>query len=164
VRETTEDLEWLQALLDRSYRQAGAHLLSIHTPERRLSATQLVERLTGVRVLTLATVTADGRPLTGAVDGLFYRGEFWFGSSPVSIRFRHLRLRPRVSATHTVGEDLAVTVHGMAHETDLEGPAHRGFRDLCLDVYGPDWDDWGTSAAYARIEAQTMFGFVLGGT
>ena len=159
MRETPEDLERLQQLLDGSYQRAGDHLLSIHTPDRRLTALRLAERLIGVRVLSLATVTADGRPVAGAVDGLFYRGEFWFGSSPSSVRFRHLRVRPHVSATHTVGEELAVTVHGTAQEVDLGDERHQGFRELCAEIYGPSWEEWGAPAAYARIEAGRMFTF-----
>ena len=44
-----------------------------------------------MRLLALATVTADGRPIVGPVDGIFYRGAFWFGSAPDSVRFRHIR-------------------------------------------------------------------------
>src|SRR3972149_4003964 len=117
MHETTADLRTLQSLLDRSYAAAGAHLLSIHTPDRRLAAADLVSTLTGVCVLDLATVTRDGRPRVSPVDGLFYRGAFWFGSSSDSLRFRHIRRRPAVSATHTRGESLAVTVHGSAVET-----------------------------------------------
>jgi len=59
MHESPADLEALQDLLDRSYAAAGAHLLRIHTPERRLSAEQIADRLTGMCLLTLATVTAD---------------------------------------------------------------------------------------------------------
>src|ERR671927_1556732 len=98
--ETPADIAALQELLDRSYTAAGPHLLRIHTPERRLTAEEVCERLTGMCLLALATVTADGRPLVGPVDGIFYRGSFYFGSSPESVRFRHIRRRPNVSATH----------------------------------------------------------------
>ena len=74
MRETDSDLAELQALLDRSYAAAGPHLLAIHTPERRLDARQVAERLTGMRLLALATATADGRPIVGPVDGIFLRG------------------------------------------------------------------------------------------
>src|SRR3954462_13563664 len=96
-------------------------MLRIHTPERRLSAEQVAERLTGMTLLALATVTADGRPIVGPVDGIFYRGAFHFGSATDSIRFRHIRARPHVSATHLPGEELAVTVHGRAAPIDVEG-------------------------------------------
>src|SRR5213596_1484893 len=135
VRETPDDLTALQDLLDRSYASAGAHLLRIHTPERRLSAAQVGERLDGMCLLALATVTADGRPLVGPVDGIFYRGAFHFGSSPDSMRFRHIRSRPQVSAAHLVGEELAVTVHGRATPVDTRPDTGAAFREALLEVY-----------------------------
>ena len=84
MHETSADLASLQNLLDRSAASAGAHLRRIITPERRLSAEEVCARLTGMRLLALATVTSDGRPLVGPVDGVFYRGAFHFGSSPDS--------------------------------------------------------------------------------
>lgn len=154
----------MQALLDRSYAQAGRHLLSIHTPERRLPAEQVADRLTGMCLLVLATVTSDGRPIGGAVDGVFYRGAFHFGSSPDSVRFRHIRSRPHVSATHLPGEELAVTVHGRAVPLDLGAGENAGFRQTLLEVYvpryGPEWESFLDSGpVYARIEAKRMFAF-----
>jgi uncharacterized pyridoxamine 5'-phosphate oxidase family protein len=159
MHETAEDLKNLQLLLNRSYERAGSHLREVVTPDRRISAARLIDLMTGVQVLALATVTSDGRPLTGAVDGLFYRGEFWFGSSANSVRFRHLRTRTQVSATHTRGEELAVTVHGNAEIVDPTDPLHAGFRAYCLEIYGPAWNDWASDAVYARIEAGKMFAF-----
>jgi hypothetical protein len=161
VHETAEDLDALQRLIDRSYAGAGPHLLGIHTPDRRLSAEQLAELLIGVRVLNLATITARGEPRVGPVDGLFYRGAFWFGSAEDSFRFRHIRARPSVSASHTVGEELAVVVHGAAQEIDVEAPEHAGFRAYLLEVYGAQWEtSWpGQKPPYARIEARRMFTF-----
>jgi nitroimidazol reductase NimA-like FMN-containing flavoprotein (pyridoxamine 5'-phosphate oxidase superfamily) len=163
LHETADDLAALQRLIDRSYASAGAHLLRIHTPERRLSAEQVAERLTGMTLLALATVTADGRPIVGPVDGIFYRGAFHFGSSPDSIRFRHIRARPHVSATHLPGEELAVTVHGRAVPIPVDG----GFRQALLDIYvpryGPQWEEefLDTGPVYARIEAERMFTYAF---
>jgi hypothetical protein len=163
LHETAEDLARLQGLIDRSYANAGAHLLRIHTPERRLSAEQVAERLTGMRLLALATVSGDGRPVVGPVDGIFYRGAFHFGSSPDSIRFRHIELRPHVSATHLPGEELAVTVHGRATRVAVEG----GFRQTLLDIYvpryGPEWETGflDSGPVYARIDAERMFTFAF---
>src|ERR671931_315296 len=126
MHETPADITALQDLLDRSYAAGGEHLLSIHTPERRLSAEQVAERLQGMCLLALATVTADGRPIVGPVDGIFYRGAFHFGSAPESVRFRHIRARPHVSATHLPREELAVTVHGHAVPIDVHGAEHAG--------------------------------------
>jgi nitroimidazol reductase NimA-like FMN-containing flavoprotein (pyridoxamine 5'-phosphate oxidase superfamily) len=167
MHETPEDIAALQALIDRSYASAGAHLLRIHDPERRLSAEQLSERLTGMRLLTLATVTADGRPIAGPVDGIFYRGAFHFGSAPDSVRFRHIRKRPQVSAVHLPGEELAIAVHGRAVLVDVGRPEHQEFRQTVLDIYvpryGPEWEEriMNAGASYARIDAEKMFTFVM---
>jgi nitroimidazol reductase NimA-like FMN-containing flavoprotein (pyridoxamine 5'-phosphate oxidase superfamily) len=165
VNETPEDIAALQDLLDRSYRAAGPHLLRIHTPERRLTAEQIAERLTGMRLLSLATVTADGRPIVGPVDGVFLRGAFHFGSSPDSTRFRHIRRRPQVSATHLPGEELAVTVHGTAVPVDIQADEGAELRQALLDIYvpryGPEWETsfLDSGPVYARIAADRMFGF-----
>jgi hypothetical protein len=170
VHESRADIEALQELLDRSYAAAGPHLLRIHTPERRLTAEEVVERLTGMCLLTLATVTADCRPIAGPVDGLFYKGAFHFGSSPDSVRFRHIESRPQVSATHLPGEELAVTVHGRAVPVDIRAGEGRGFRQTLLEIYvpryGPDWekDFLDSGPVYARIEADRMFTFAMPAT
>jgi len=164
MHESAADVEALQALLDRSYAAAGAHLLSIHRPERRLRAEQVVGRLTGMRLLALATVTSDCRPIVGPVDGIFYRGAFHFGSGAQSLRFRHIRTRPQVSATHLPGEELAVTVHGRAVPVTTQPGSD--FRRLLLDVYTPrygtEWEEFLDSGpVYARIEASRMFAFAI---
>jgi hypothetical protein len=164
MHETPADLAALQDLLDRSYAAAGPHLRRIITAERRLSAEQVAERLTGMSLLALATVTADGRPIVGPVDGIFFRGSFHFGSSPDSVRFRHIRARPHVSATHLPGEELAVTVHGRAIPVQIKSDAGAGLRQTLLDVYvpryGPQWEKFLDSGpVYARISAERMFTF-----
>jgi Pyridoxamine 5'-phosphate oxidase len=123
-------------------------------------------RLTGICLLALATVTADCRPVVGPVDGVFYRGAFYFGSSPDAIRFRHIRARPQVSATHLPGEDLAVTVHGRAAPIDVVGERNVGFRQALLEIYvpryGPQWEEFLDSGpVYARIDADRMFTFSM---
>ena len=84
-------------------------------------------RLPGVQVLNLATVSRSCAPRVAPVDGLFYRGRFWFGSVAASVRFTHLRERPQVSASHTRGEELAVIVHGTTALIEAGDPAHAGF-------------------------------------
>jgi nitroimidazol reductase NimA-like FMN-containing flavoprotein (pyridoxamine 5'-phosphate oxidase superfamily) len=166
MRETAEDLAALQRLLDSSYERAGAHLLGIHSPDRRLRAEQLCELLRGMCLLSLATVTADCRPVVGPVDGIFYRGAFHFGSSPDSVRFRNIRSRPQVSATHVPREEFAVTVHGRAVPIDVRAPEHAGFRETLLEVYlpryGDEWEEFLDSGpVYARIEAERMFALLI---
>lgn len=153
MHETTEDLRALQKLLDESYAAEGEHMRGIFTDERRLSATALAEQLIGVCVLDLGTVTAKGEARVAPVDGLFFHGQWHFGSSPLSARFRHISARPAVSGSHTRGEALAVVVHGTAHTVDVEGE----FRDFLVETYGDGWADWGSGATYAAIEASRMY-------
>ena len=164
MHETKADLEAMQDLLDRSYEAGGAHLHRIHTPERRLSAEQVAERLTGMCLLALATATADGRPIVGPVDGIFFRGSFHFGSAPDSVRFRHIKRGSHVSATHLPGEELAVTAHGRAVLVDMRSEENAAVRQTFLDVYvpryGPEWERFLDSGPlFARIEADKMFTF-----
>jgi uncharacterized pyridoxamine 5'-phosphate oxidase family protein len=163
VHENPEDLHALQELLDRSYAAAGRHLRGIITPGRRVGAEELAARLTGMRLLALATVTADGRPIVGPVDGIFHRGAFHFGSSVDSVRYRHIRARPQVSATHVPGEEFAVTVHGRAIPFDIGAPDGVEFRRTLLEVYGGDFESFVASpnVFYARIEAERMFTFQM---
>jgi general stress protein 26 len=166
--ETPEELDNLQRILDRSMAGAGGHLRGIITSERRLSAAGLAGRLQGMRLLVVATVTADGRPLAGPVDGYFLHGTFWFSSGRNSVRMRHLAARPAVSATHLPGEELAVTVHGRAELVGLREPAGAELRQAMLDWYvprqGPEFETWldALDAVAARIEPEKIFTFSTG--
>lgn len=160
MNDSAEDLARLQALLDDSQARAGAHLRSIITDARRLTAEELAARLTGMRLLVLATTTRDGRPITGTVDGFFHRGEFWFGTGTGALRVRHMRERPAVSATHHAGEPLSVSVHGEAERVRLHDPGHASFWELCREHYGSSWDEWTAgTVVYVRIRAKRMFTF-----
>jgi general stress protein 26 len=167
--ETPEDISRLQQLLYRSAEAAGPHMKSIITGERRLSAEQLCRRLQGMKLLVVATVTADGRPLAGPVDGYFLHGSFYFGSGRDSVRMRHLAARPAVSASYLPGDELGVTVHGRAELFDIRDPAHGELRQAMLDHYlprqGPGFEVWLDEADSigARIVAEKMFTFATEG-
>ena len=161
MRETQADLSRLQRVLDVSHERAGPHLRSVITPERRLTAADLAARLTGMKLLALATVNSRCVPIVGPVDGIFYRGEFWFGTSPSALRIRHIRQNTAVSATHLEGEELAVTVHGTAHIKGVPAELPDGFGEICREIYGDDWLEWGSEAVYCRIEPARMFTFYL---
>jgi hypothetical protein len=166
MHESAADLGRIQELLDRSYASAGAHLLRIHTPDRRATAEQVADRLTGMCLLVVTTVTANCRPIGGPVDGVFYRGAFHFGSSPDSLRFRHIASRPQVTATHVPAEEFAVTVHGHAVPIDVRADENAGFRQALLDIYvpryGPEWEQFLDSGpVFARIEADRMYAFSM---
>jgi hypothetical protein len=165
MRETPEEVSQLQDLLDRSAAGAGPHLSDIISDQRRMSAAQVCELMQGMRLLVAATVTADGRPLAGPVDGYFLHGSLYFSSGRDSVRMRHLAARPAVSASYLPGEDVAVTVHGRAELFDLNGPEGSELRSAMLDHYlplqGAQFETWldETDAIGARIVAAKMFTF-----
>lgn len=164
--ETAEELAVLQDLLDTSAAAAGPHMRGIITDDRRLDAAELTRRLQGMRLITVATVTADGRPLTGPYDGYFLHGSWWFSSGPDSVRIRHLKVRPGVSATYLPGEEMSVTAHGRAELFDLHGPECEALRQAMLDFYlpkqGPAFQEWmeGLEGGIGvRIDARRLFTF-----
>jgi general stress protein 26 len=169
MHESPAELDRLQDLLDASMAAAGPHLSSIITDERRLTADDLTQRLQGMRLLVLATATADGRPLAGPVDGYFLHGSFWFSSGTDSVRMRHLAARPAVSATHLPGDELAVTVHGRAELCELRDAAGGELRQAMLDHYvplqGAQFETWLDSidGLAARIAPEKMFTFATSG-
>jgi nitroimidazol reductase NimA-like FMN-containing flavoprotein (pyridoxamine 5'-phosphate oxidase superfamily) len=164
MRETAEDLAAMQRLIDESHAGAGAHMRTIFDERRRMSAEQVAAELTGMQILALSTVTAGGEPRVAPVEGHLYRGRLHFGSGHDSLRFRHLRARPAVSAAVIRGEELCVIVHGRAVELDIAAPEQAGFLDhvvgVYLDRYGPEWRDFALKSAWARIEPERMFTFV----
>jgi hypothetical protein len=160
MHETEEDLQELQQLLDASYARAGSHLKHIWGDETRLDARELCGEMPGVQVLDLGTVTPRCEPRVAPVDGLFFRGHFWFGSSPESTRFRNIRRNPAVSGSVTRGsETFLVLVHGRAIEADKQEQEAAGFADYARETYDFDWDAAHPDAPYARIEAKTMLAF-----
>jgi hypothetical protein len=168
VHETPDELLALQDVLDASAAAAGPHLRSIISEDRRVDAVALCERLQGMCLLVLATVTADGRPLVGPVDGYFLHGAFFFSSARNSVRMRHLAARPAVSATYLPAEEFAVTVHGRAELFDVLDPAHGELKKAMLDHYlpkqGPAFQSWleNEDPLGARITAEKLFTFRLG--
>lgn len=113
----------LRDLLARSRRRSTEHLRSIVDDDRALSAAEVVAALGGMKVVSLATVTARGEPRISAVDGHFLHGTWLWGTSGTSAKARHLAARPAVSVAHVDGEALAVFAHGTARR--LERPDGR---------------------------------------
>jgi hypothetical protein len=150
MHESPQELERLQQLLDESAAAAGPHLGGIIDEERRVDAVSLCRRLQGMRLLVVATVTADGRPLAGPVDGYFLHGSFSFSSGRDSVRMRHLAARPAVSATYLPSEEFAFTVHGRAQLFDVLDPAQADLQQAMLDFYLPKQEP----AFEARLPAE----------
>jgi hypothetical protein len=158
VRETAEELNDLQALLDVSLSRSTTHLRSIIT-ERTMTAQQLTQILTGMCTLALSTVTAKGEPRISGVDGHFLHGKWYFGTAqprqgppprrpPRRQRRAHARRRPgRVHARH--GGD--PQPRGRRAGCGLARPARvpQGF-------YGDDAFDWDNDVVFYRLHPYWM--------
>ena len=81
MKESPEEIAELQRLLDAAYESSTEHLRNIITDRRRLDAADLVQVLTGMCTLNLATVTAKGEPRISAVDGHFLNARWVFTTS-----------------------------------------------------------------------------------
>ncbi len=143
MQETPEDLEALQQLLDTSYAEAGPHLRSVHGDGTRLTAEEFCKELDGISILNLATVSRTHAPYVAPVDGVLFKGQFWFATAPDSLRIKHIRNNPQISAAYTRGEKLSVIIHGQAREVDTSRGGLSDLHDCFRTVYGPDYDNWG---------------------
>ena len=157
--ETETDIASLQDLIDRSHIGATRQMRDILTPERRLNARQLVSYLQGTKHLALATVTARGEPRVSPVDGVFLWGRFTFGSTADSARMTHLRRRPAVSATHFIGDEIAITVHGRATLLPRGNPDAEAVAAEWTKVYNTSPWDMGANVILARIEPERLYTF-----
>jgi hypothetical protein len=163
--ETPSELAALDELLDTSFSGAGAHLVEIISPERRLSAPDLSRYLVGVRHLVVASVTDSGEPRCSAVDGLFIHGRFWFTTSAESLKARHLARRPTISGAHVVGDDVGIFVHGQARMV-RGGPGEADqLRPYWSDVYDggvpEEWVVTPEDARYVEIVPVSMFSYAF---
>lgn len=161
MRETPEEIVQLQALLDASHGSATDHLRSIISADRRLSAEDLVALLTGMRVISLATVTAAGEPRISALDGHFLHGTWWFGTSGTAAKARHMAARPAVSVAHVDGEELAVFSHGRADQLRDGEPAYDELVAYWTDHYGQSPLELGDDIRLYRYRPQWMVGYAF---
>ncbi len=158
--ESDEDLTRLQDLLDRSVQRATEHLTSIVTPERRLSADQLVRVVDGMSTLALSTVTAAGEPRVSGVDGHFLRGRWLFTTSATAAKARHLRARPACSVAHLRGDALGVFTHGRAVVmTPREVPDW--VEEHLVGHYGSSPTTWGDEIVYAWVRPTWMVAYAF---
>ncbi|MEV5411517.1 pyridoxamine 5'-phosphate oxidase family protein [Thermopolyspora sp. NPDC052614] len=159
MRETPEELDELQSLLDASLSRSTTHLRSIFTG-RSVTADQLTRILTGMCTLALSTVTAKGEPRISGADGHFLHGKWHFGTSRTAAKARHLAARPAASVAHLRGEDLGVFTHGTVEILNPEhGEPSADWPELLAyfkDFYGDDAFDWDNEVVYYRLHPQWM--------
>ncbi|OCG74581.1 pyridoxamine 5'-phosphate oxidase family protein [Microbacterium sediminis] len=157
--ETPEQVEALQRLIDASRAKATAHLNDIISGDRSLSAAQIVEATEGMKVLSLATVTAHGEPRVSAVDGHFLHGTWTFGTDGASAKARHIAARPSISVAHVDGERLGLFAHGRAVRLH---PGDGWFEPTIAhwtSHYGSDPTTWGDDIRMYRLEPTWFVGY-----
>jgi general stress protein 26 len=158
--ETAGELDELQALLDRSYAGATGHLRSIVTDARRLTARDLAGLLVGMKVLSVATVTASGEPRISALDGHFLHGTWTFSTATDSAKARQLAARPAVSVAHIDGEELALFAHGRAEALTEAEPGWDETVTHWTAYYGSSPFSWGDVTMY-RLRPHFAVGYAF---
>jgi general stress protein 26 len=156
--ETPDELAHLQSLLDASHARSTEHLRGIIHDDRTLSAPQIAGLLTGMKVISAATVTATGEPRISAMDGHFLHGTWTFSTSRTSAKARHLARRPAVSVAHVDGEALAVFSHG--HVVELSGDELAQVDAHWTGHYGSSPLSWGDVVMW-RLEPAWMVGYAF---
>ena len=157
--ESEAEIAEMHRLFDDTLRRANPHMLSIVTPERRLSARQVAAFLQGTRHVALATVTAKGEPRVSPIDCLFIHGRFTMGTGGEAARLRHLRANPACSATYVEGDRVAVVVNGTVEWIGREHPDHCEIHGTWQATYDMDPYDLGPGVTLFRIAPASMWAF-----
>lgn len=159
MKETPEELQALQDLLDRSHARSTAHLRDIISGDRVLTARDITALLVGMKVISVATVTAQGHPRISAMDGHFLHGTWSFSTSGTAAKARHMRARPGVSVAHVDNEELAVFSHGRVEEMAEGGPDWDETLSHWTEHYGSSPLSWGPVIIMYRYRPQWMVGY-----
>jgi hypothetical protein len=158
VRETAEDVDRLQAVLDDSVERAGAFLRrSFEMPKHSLSAPQLAAHLQGSLTVALATVTARSEPRVAPIGALFLHAWFYVPTVAESARARHLARRPAASLTYYQGTELAVIVHGQAAIIRADDPDFGELDAAQVESGGQSVREWQGHGVYLRLEPATFY-------
>ncbi|WP_433291061.1 pyridoxamine 5'-phosphate oxidase family protein [Actinoplanes sp. CA-030573] len=157
--ENAEEIAALQRLLDRSPAGATSHLRNIVHARRTLTAEDLTGLLTGMKVLSVATVTARGEPRISALDGHFLHATWTFSTSGTAAKARHMQRRPAVSVAHIDGEELGVFSHGRAQRMV---PGDDDWTET-LEHWTAHYDSsplsWGEDVRLYRLDPHWMVGY-----
>jgi general stress protein 26 len=157
--EAGDEVVALQGLLDRSRAAGTEHLRGIIGDDRALSARDLVAVLTGMRVLSVATVTARGEPRISALDGHFLHATWTFSTDGSAAKARHMRARPAVSVAYIDGERLALFSHGRVEEMRDGDPDWAQTLQHWTAYYGASPLSWGDDIRLYRFRPQWMVGY-----
>lgn len=153
MRETEDDLDALQRLLDASFAGSGEHLRTAFDQEHRLAAAELVDALAGLFEMHLAVLTSSGDPMVAPVDGFVLRGRICLGLPKSSVRARLLRRDPRVSVSFN-SEAVAFIAHGRFVEVTEGHPMFDVFEETSRQLYIDRYGDWFGPWLDRRLEVE----------
>jgi hypothetical protein len=160
MRETPDELQELQALLDDSIERASDFLRSsFEMPEHSLSAGHLTTHLQGALTVALGTVTARGEPRVAPISALFLHASFYVPTVAEAARARHLAQRPGASLTYFEGTDLAVIAHGHATTIDAD---HADFAELDaaqVQCGNQSVREWHGHGVYLQLKPASVYTF-----
>jgi hypothetical protein len=132
-------------------------------PEKSMDAARLREALSGVRTVSLATVTAKGEARVAPIQAIFHDDAFWIPTVAEAARTRHAATRPGVSVTYYEGTDLAVIAHGDA-EVVGQGDERFAAADEALRAAGGDSPvGWSGTPVYLRLAPGRLYTFARHG-
>jgi general stress protein 26 len=158
--ETEAEIETLQAMLDAHLARANPHMTGIVTPERRLTAQQVVTYLQGTKHVAFATVTSKGEPRVSPLDALFIHGRFTVSTARSATKIAHLRRNPAASAVHVDGDRIAVAVNGTVEWIERDHPDHDEIHAAWTAQYESDPYTWGDVVLF-RINPDTMWAYAF---
>jgi hypothetical protein len=161
VYETDNDLTRLQELLDRTFSRANPHLASIVSPERRLTARQVVRYLQGTKHVAFATVNERGEPRVAPLDGVFVRGRFTVSTGARAARLGHLRANPACSAVHMDGDVVGIAVNGAARILEEGDPGVEEVDRVWTEIYGSSPFSWGEGVVFMVVEPSSMWAYAF---
>ena len=158
--ETHEDIQYLQALLDRSIEQAGAFIRrSFEMPSHSLSARQLVHLWQGLQTVAFATATKKGDPLVAPIGALLFHGRFYIPTVASALRTKHVLHRPAISFTFYQGNDVAVIVHGEATVIRPDDSDFAALEAFQREVSGSSVQEWG-EGVFLHIIPRAIYTYV----
>ncbi len=158
--ETEAEIQQLQALFDAHLARANRHMTSIVTPERRLTARQVVTYLQGTKHVAFATVTSRGEPRVSPLDALFIHGRFTLSTGTEATKIAHLRRNPACSAVHVDGDRIAVAVNGVVEWITRDHPDHDEIHEAWTKTYESDPYTWG-DVIFFRIQPASMWAYAF---
>jgi uncharacterized pyridoxamine 5'-phosphate oxidase family protein len=159
VFEDEGELGQLQALLDRSMTDPGAHLRSIFKREHWLSARQVSLYLQGVLQVAAATVSSHGEPRVAPIDAAFFHGKFHLSTDLDSLRARHLRKRPALSLTYFEGADPVILAHGSATFVHQDRPEFAALDSIWRKEYGKSILELSDTVLFIRVDPSKMLAY-----